>query len=167
MRATAFAANSSASSIAKQFHRVLLLSALFVTASLNSFAQIAVSPASLTFAKQLIDTTSTSKPVTITNNGASAQAVNIVMSGDYTETDTCGGSIAGGGGSCTAHIFFTPTLVGSIKGAASIYDNSKNLLAFVGLTGTGGAPVTTAPTSQFHRRDDREAERSQDLQDHQ
>ena len=146
MRLTAFSANTSASSVAKQFHKVLLLSALFVTASLNSFAQIAVSPASLTFAKTIVGVTSSSKPVTIANSGASAQAVNIVMSGDFTETDNCGGSISGGG-SCTANISFAPTLVGAISGAASIFDNSKNLLAFVGLTGTGGAPVTTAPTS--------------------
>jgi hypothetical protein len=49
MRATAIAVNTSAPSVAKQFQRVLLLSALFVTASLNSWAQIVVSPASLTF----------------------------------------------------------------------------------------------------------------------
>ena len=147
MRATAFAANTSASSFSKQFHRALLLSALIVTASLNSWAQnITVSPASLTFAKQIVGTTSSSKAVTIGNSGASAQPIVIVMSGDYTETDTCSGSVPGSG-SCTAKISFTPTLVGSIKGAASIYDNSKNLLAFVGITGTGEAPVTTAPTS--------------------
>jgi hypothetical protein len=147
MRATAFAANTSASSFSKQFHRALLLSALIVTASLNSWAQnITVSPASLTFAKQIVGTTSSSKAVTISNSGASAQPIVIVMSGDYTETDTCSGSVPGSG-SCTAKISFTPTLVGSIKGAASIYDNSKNLLAFVGITGTGEAPVTTAPTS--------------------
>jgi large repetitive protein len=148
MRVTAIAANTSASSVAKQFHRVLLLSALFVTASLNSWAQIVVSPASVTFTtKQVVGTTSPSKPVTITNNGAVAQAVNIVMSGDFTTPDNCSGSIAGGGGTCTVNISFTPTLVGSITGAASIYDPTKNLLAFVGLTGSGAAPVTAAPAS--------------------
>jgi len=148
MRATAIAANISASSVTRQFHRVLLLSALFVTASLNSWAQIVVSPASVIFTtKQVVGTTSASKPVTITNNGATAQAINIVMSGDFTETDNCAGSVAGGGGSCTANIFFAPTLVGSISGAATIVDPSKNLLAFVGLTGTGLAPVTIAPAS--------------------
>src|SRR4030081_2551415 len=149
MRVTAFAVNTSASSVTRQFHRVLLLSALFVTASLNSWAQIVVSPASVTFTtKQVVGTTSASKPVTITNNGATAQAINpIVMSGDFTETDNCGSSIPGGGGTCTANIFFSPTLIGSISGAATIVDPSKNLLAFVGLTGTGLAPVTTAPAS--------------------
>src|SRR4030081_3212976 len=149
MRVTAFAVNTSASSVTRQFHRVLLLSALFVTASLNSWAQIVVSPASVTFTtKQVVGTTSASKPVTITNNGATAQAINpIVMSGDFTETDNCGTSIPGGGGTCTAQIFFSPTLIGSIWGAATIVDPTKNLLAFVGLTGTGLAPVTTAPAS--------------------
>jgi large repetitive protein len=147
MRVTAIAANISASSVAKQFQRALLLSALFVTASLNSWAQIAVSPASLTFAKTIVGVTSASKPVTITNNGVSSVPVNFVMSGDFTETDNCAGNIAGGGGSCVANIFFTPTITGSITGAASIYDPSKNLLAFVGLTGSGAAPVTTAPAS--------------------
>jgi hypothetical protein len=148
MRVTAFSVNTSASSVARQFHRVLLLSALFVTASLNSWAQIVVSPASVSFTtKQVVGTTSASKPVTITNNGATAQAVSIVMSGDFTETDNCAGSVAGGGGTCTANIFFSPTLIGSISGAATIVDPSKSLLAFVGLTGTGLAPVTTAPAS--------------------
>src|SRR6266404_2021531 len=147
MRATAIAANISASSVAKRFQRVLLLSALFVTASLNSWAQIVVLPASVAFPKTIVGVTSALKPVTITNNGATAQAFNIVTSGDFTESDSCGGSIAGGGGTCTANISFTPTLVGAISGAASIYDPSKNLLAFVGLTGTGAAPVTTAPAS--------------------
>jgi hypothetical protein len=147
MRATALAAKISASSFANQLHRVLLLLALVAMASLNSLAQITVSVASIKFtAKQLIDTTSASKPVTISNGGASAQPIVIVMSGDFTESDNCSGSVAGGG-NCTANISFAPTIVGAISGAASIYDNNKNLLAFVGLTGTGEAPVTTAPTS--------------------
>ena len=129
-----------------RFRNVLLLSTLFVICGVSAVAQIAVSPASLTFAKQIVGTSSASKPVTITNNGGSTQAVNIVTSGDYSETDNCGGSIAAGG-SCLAHITFTPTLVGTITGASSIYDPTNNLLAFVGFTGPGGAPVTAAPAS--------------------
>jgi len=147
MRTNAFAASASTFSINRRFHRVPLLSALIVIASLNSWAQnITVSPDNLTFAKTLIDTTSVSKTVTVSNSGLSAQRIVIAKSGDFTGTDNCSGSVAGGG-SCTAKITFAPTLVGSISGAASIYDDSHILLAFVGLTGTGGAPVTTAPTS--------------------
>jgi large repetitive protein len=146
MRIIALAAITSVNSLAKQLQRVLLLSALLAIATVNSWGQITVSPASITFAKQLITTTSGAKVVTITNNGASAQPIVITMSGDFTETDNCSGSVAAGG-SCSASLFFTPTLVGAIKGAASIYDNSNNLLAFVGLTATGGAPVTAAPAT--------------------
>jgi RHS repeat-associated protein len=105
-----------------------------------------VSPASLTFSAQLIGTTSAAKAVTISNTGASAQPIVITMTGDYTETDNCNGSVAASG-SCTAQITFAPTIVGSIKGAATVNDNSNNLLAFVDITGAGQAPVTTAPTS--------------------
>jgi RHS repeat-associated protein len=109
-------------------------------------AALTVSPASLTFPAQLIDTTSAAKPVTISNTGASAQPIVITMTGDYTETDNCNGSVAAGG-SCTAQITFAPTIVGSVKGAATVNDNNNNLLAFVDISGTGKAPVTTAPTS--------------------
>jgi hypothetical protein len=133
---------------ASQVRSALLFSLLLMAASLNALAQnIGVSPASLTFAKTIVGVTSASKSVTVTNNGASAQAVNFGMSGDFSETDNCGGSIAGGGGSCTVKISFTPTLTGAISGATSIYDNSNNLLTFVGLTGSGAAAVAIAPTS--------------------
>ena len=113
MRAASVTANTLVSSAAYQVRCTMLVSLLLLAASLSSFAQnIAVSPASLKFAKQLIDTPSASKPVTITNNGASAQQIVITMSGDYTETDNCGTpSTIAAGGSCTAKITFTPTIV--------------------------------------------------------
>ena len=147
MRSTPIVANTSASSVAKKLRRVLLFSALFVTASVSSWAQnITVSPAKVAFAKTIVGVTSSPKIVTITNKSASAQAVNFVTSGDFSETDNCSGSVAAGH-SCKANISFTPTMVGSISGATGVYDNSNNLLAFVGLSGTGGPPVTTTPTS--------------------
>ena len=146
MRTTAFAANSSVFCLAKKFQIALLFSALFMIAGVNAWGQITVSAASETFAKQLIDTTSPAKAVVITNTGASAQPIVITMSGDFTETDNCGGNLAASA-TCTMDIYVTPSQLGSIKGAASIYDNSNNLLAFVGLTATGGAPVSVAPST--------------------
>jgi hypothetical protein len=84
--------------------------------------------------------------VKVTNKGASAQPIDIAMSGDFTESDNCGGSVAAAG-SCTANISFAPTAIGAISGAASIYDNSNNLLALIALKGTGDAPVTVVPAS--------------------
>ena len=145
MCATALAANPSTTSAAKQIRSGLLLSVLLVAATLSAWAQnITVSPARVTFPKTVVGVTSGFKAVTIANKGGSAQAVNLVTSGDFSETDNCGGSIAAGK-SCKVNIYFTPTQVGSISGATGIYDNSNNLLAFVGLAGSGIAPVTTAP----------------------
>jgi methionine-rich copper-binding protein CopC len=148
MLATALAVSTSASSLfSKRFHRVLVLSALFVTASLSALAQnISVSPANRAFPKTVVGTTSASQAVKISNPGKTAQSIDIVMSGDFTETDNCGGSVAADS-YCTAEISFAPTLVGTIQGAASVYNNSNNLLTLVGLTGVGVAPVTTQPTS--------------------
>src|SRR5258708_2801434 len=109
-------------------------------------AALTVSQASLKCPAQLIDTASVAQTVMITNSGASAQPIVITMTGDYTETDNCNGSVAAGG-SCTANITFAPTIVGSIKGAATVNDNNNNLLAFVDISGAGQAPVTTVPTS--------------------
>jgi len=140
------AVNISASSVAKQFRQVLVVTALIAIASLNSWASVAVSPASETFAKTFVGVTSPAEAVTITNTGASAQAIKFVMSADFSETDNCLGSVAAGK-SCVVNLFFTPTVVGSISGAASILDNSNNLLAFVGLTGSSAASVAVFPTT--------------------
>ncbi len=147
MRATRLVQNTSAPSIANVFLRFLLGAILLATVGACSWAQsITVSPATLTFAKTVIGVTTSSKPVTISNGGGTAQAINIVMSGDFSETDNCGGSVVGDG-SCTANISFTPTQSGTISGAVSIYDNNKNLLAFAGLTASAEAPVSAAPAS--------------------
>ena len=134
-------------SMSQFFSRALITALVLATASVALSAQnITVSPATLKFSKTVVDITSASKSVTVSNTGASSQAVAFVMSGDFSETDNCNGSIAGGG-SCTLKVSFTPTQAGAISGAASIYDNNHNLLALVGLTGSGAAPVSTAPAS--------------------
>ena len=140
------AAKTSVSPVAKQFRQVLIVTALIVIASLNLWASVTVSPASETFTKTFVGVASAAKAVTITNTGASAQVVKVVTSADFSETDNCSPSVAAGK-SCVANLVFTPTAVGSISGAASIVDNSNNLLAFVGLTGTSAASVSVSPTS--------------------
>src|SRR5438270_4276427 len=127
---------------------LFLLIALLMTASTSLHAQLSLSAPSVAFtAKQVVGTTSATKPVTVTNNGGSAQPFIATASGDFNESDGCAGSIAGGGGTCVLNISFSPTLAGSITGAVTLRDGSGNLLAFVTTTGTGLAPVTTTPAS--------------------
>src|SRR5271157_5948792 len=102
------------SSVSVRVSRVLITAFVLMAASLSLSAQITVSPASIKFkTKQVVGTTSSSQPVTISNGGASAQPIVIVMSGDFTETDNCAGSVAAGG-SCKANISFAPTQLGAV-----------------------------------------------------
>jgi large repetitive protein len=144
---SAMVARLALSTLSERVFRLLLAVFVLITASFTLSAQtITVSSASLTFAKQAVGSTSVAQAVTIANNGSSSQALNIQPSGDFTESDNCGGKIAGGA-SCNMNVYLAPASMGEISGAAAIRDNSGNLLAFVVLTGTGTAPVTASPTS--------------------
>ena len=134
------------SSIANRFSRVWLTALCLMGASVSLFAQVAVSPASLTFASQAIGSTSAAKVVTVTNQGSAAQTVVFAASASFSETDKCNGSIAAGA-SCKVSVFFTPAVVGTTSGTLTISDASQNLLATVTLTGTGVAPTTLTPAT--------------------
>jgi 6-phosphogluconolactonase (cycloisomerase 2 family) len=99
-------------------------------------AQVTASPASLTFASQQVGTKSAAKKITATNNSPSAISVSsIVPSGDFTESDTCEGSIAVGS-SCTISISFAPTRGWSVLGSVSITDSATSSPQIVDLSGT-------------------------------
>jgi 6-phosphogluconolactonase (cycloisomerase 2 family) len=102
----------------------------------NGIGQVTVSPASLTFPAQLAGTTSPTKNVTVTNNtGATINVSSIAKSGDFTETNTCGGGI-GAGKSCTVSVGFAPSSGGSILGSIVITDGATNSPQIVNLSGS-------------------------------
>ena len=74
--------------------------------------------------------------------------VGIRASGDFSQTHTCGPSVAVGA-SCTLSVTFKPTATGTRTGTLTITDNSIPPTQTVSLTGTGGAKttVTYSPTS--------------------
>ena len=105
-----------------------------------------LSPTSLTFSNQQINTTSSSKTVRLTNTGTVALTVtSIVPSGNFTETNNCGASISPGF-NCTISVKFSPTTVGALTGAITITDNATGSPQVVPLTGNG-ANITLSPTS--------------------
>ncbi len=116
----------------------------------SSSATLSVSPSSLTYPSQAVNTTSSPQTVTVTNTGTAAAAVSqIAASGDFSEGNTCGTSIAAGG-SCTVSVTFTPTASGSRTGSLTITSNASNSPTTVALTGTGAGSVNLAlnqPTS--------------------
>lgn len=110
-----------------------------------------VAPASLSFGDQVINTGSSSQTVTLTNTGNAVLSISsIADSGDYSQANNCGNSLAAGA-NCTIVVIFTPTALGTRTGAVTITDNAAGSPHQVSLSGTGvSAPssaATVTPTS--------------------
>ncbi len=115
-------------------------------------AAVSLSPTALTFASQAVGTSSTSQVVTLKNTGGttltvSSFAVTGTNNGDFTQTHTCGTSLAAGA-SCTLAVTFKPTAPGTRTAALSIADSASGSPQSVTLTGTGVGPLAAlSPTS--------------------
>jgi len=112
---------------------------------------LTISPASLTFPGQVLNTASATKQVKLTNGGsASISILPIAASGDYAiSANTCpvDPSTLDKGLSCTFNVAFTPTVAGSVPGEITITDTAAGSPQRVNLTGTGLSPISLAPAS--------------------
>ncbi len=94
-----------------------------------------LAPSSLTFASQTVATTSAAQPVTVDNTGATAFNLSAIqVSGDYSQTNNCGASIATGS-SCAIQVKFSPTAPGTRTGVLTLTSGGTSYT--VNLTGTG------------------------------
>jgi hypothetical protein len=109
----------------------------------------------LAFGNESVGTATTAKSVTLANNGTAALgsiAISLAGAspGDYSQTNTCGASVAAGA-NCSISVVFKPTATGLRTATISIADNATGSPQTVPLSGTGvstGAPaVTFSPTS--------------------
>jgi hypothetical protein len=106
-------------------------------------AGIQVSPSSLTFAAQAVGSTSPAQNLTVTNTGSAALSItSIAASGDFSQTNTCGTSLAAGA-NCAVSVRFTPTSSGARSGAITLTDNASGSPQSVTLTGAGAVPAMT------------------------
>jgi hypothetical protein len=119
---------------------------------------VGFAPTSLAFGNQVLNTTSTAKPVTLTNTGNAALTINsIAASGDFAATSTgasacpIGPATLAAGANCTINVTFTPTVLGARAGTLTVTDNAAGSPHTVGLTGTGTAATPdfglTGPTA--------------------
>jgi hypothetical protein len=111
---------------------------------------ITLSATSLTFATQLVGTTSSAQSVTLGNYGTVALAITGITltgadPGDFAQTNTCGSSVAPGG-SCTISVTFTPQAINTRTATMSITDNAPGSPHNVSLSGTGTV-VELVPSS--------------------
>jgi hypothetical protein len=105
---------------------------------------VTLSSANLTFASQLVGTTSNSQNVLLTNNGsASLNISSIAASGDFAQTNTCGTTVSPGA-NCMINVTFTPTAAGSRSGLVTITDSATGSPQTISLSGTG---YTAGPTA--------------------
>jgi hypothetical protein len=101
---------------------------------------VSATPTGLNFGSQTTGTTSGSQTVTVTNSGSSAVSVSgVSITGDYSQTNTCGTSI-GAGASCTVSVTFQPAAAGTRTGTLTVSTSDASGPTTVSLTGTGTSP---------------------------
>lgn len=109
-----------------------------VALSGTGVAPATLTPASETYSKQKVGTTSKAKKFTVTNNQAVAlTGIAISVTGDFAvSSTTCGSSLASKN-KCTIEVTFTPTQTGARTGQLSVSDSASNSPQMATLTGTG------------------------------
>jgi hypothetical protein len=97
----------------------------------------------LAFGSQNVFTISTAMTVQLTNVvSAPLNFVNIIASGDFSQSNTCGSTLPGHS-SCTITVVFTPTAAGARTGYVEVGDTDPTKEQAVILSGTGQTPTTT------------------------
>jgi hypothetical protein len=98
---------------------------------------VKLSALTLNFGNEVVGTTSAGKIVTLKNNGTLPLNISsIAASGNFTQTNTCGSSVAVGA-SCTITAKFTPTVIDERTGVITITDNAGPSTQTIHLFGTG------------------------------
>jgi hypothetical protein len=113
-------------------------------------SSLTVSPTALTFAVQVVGTTSAAQTISVTNPSTIAVTfTSIAITGtnpkDFLETNNCGTSLAANA-SCTINVTFKPTTINIRNAAVTLTDSASNSPQSVTLKGTGTA-VSLSPTS--------------------
>ncbi|MGA2076311.1 MAG: choice-of-anchor D domain-containing protein [Terriglobia bacterium] len=113
--------------------------------------EASVSPTALVFGNQALGSASSPMALTLSNTGSPPLSVSsFAMSGAFSETNTCGNSVAANS-SCAINVVFTPTAPGPQTGTLTITDNSNYVpggtIQTVNLSGTGAGPVVSLSTT--------------------
>ena len=100
---------------------------------------VMLTPSSLTFPDQDVGTSSTPQVVQLENVGTATLIISkISVTGDFSQTDNCGGSLPVSS-SCQISVTFTPTASGKSDGTLSVADNAAGSPQTVPLSGTGAS----------------------------
>jgi hypothetical protein len=109
----------------------------------GSEAAISLAPFSLQFASEPVGAAGPSQAVLLRNMGSAGVAIaSINGTGDFAQTNDCGGTIPAAG-TCKFVVTFTPSAVGSRSGSISIADSAPGSPHVINLSGTGLGPLVT------------------------
>jgi hypothetical protein len=99
---------------------------------------VTLTPASATYPKQKVGTTSKPKTFTLTNKqSVTLTGIATTTTGDFAvSSTTCGTSLAAKA-KCTISVTFTPTETGTRTGQLRVSDNASNSPQTASLSGTG------------------------------
>ena len=127
---------------------LLGISACGLTAQASTTASLSPSP--LSFGNQTLNTTSSTKYITIKNTGTSSLTFSSMsMSGNFAfaGTGSCNiGASYAPGATCTVSVKFTPTATGTRTGTLTVKDDTSTGTQAVSLTGSGVTSTTSAPS---------------------
>jgi hypothetical protein len=113
---------------------------------------VTVSPATLAFGSQGLNSPSNAKTVTVQNNTSTPTSLSFNISGvngqDFQQTPatTCGSTLAAQS-SCTISVLFDPQMTGALSATLSFLNTPDQTQPSVNLTGTGVQPVTVSPAT--------------------
>jgi len=112
---------------------------------------VTVSPSTLSFGSQVLNSTAAAKQVTLKNGLTTPLTITSINSNlaDFVDTSACPISPATlrAGASCLISVTFTPSVLGTRSGALTIVDNASNSPQLVKLTGTGVVAVGVTPAT--------------------
>jgi VCBS repeat protein/centrosomal CEP192-like protein len=110
---------------------------------------VTLSATSLSFPDQVIGTTSSAHPVTLSNYGTVALSLtSIGASANFGETNDCGSNLASAA-SCTIMVTFTPSAKDGLSGTLSLTDNAPGSPQAVSLSGAGTVVGFSPPSLSF------------------
>lgn len=121
------------------------------TAEIATAQTVTLTPATLGFGSQVVNTKSVNRLATLKNGSSTAITISSISTSlpDYAYATTCplSPSTLGAGKSCQIQVNFTPSVVGLRRATLSVTDNAANDPQTISLTGTGVEPVTVAPAT--------------------
>jgi hypothetical protein len=104
---------------------------------------VTIGPSLLQFSTLTVGVASPPRSTILRNMGTAALTINTkTITGDFTETDDCGTSVAPGS-FCTFTAIFTPTAPGSRFGTILLGDNASGSPHLINMVGDGSSPVVT------------------------